>query len=54
MRLARNGERLATWGDGPQMRSCHGIWCDSNHDLYVVRPGAWQPRARRVVKYTRQ
>ena len=52
--LNLDGERLATWGDGPQMRSCHGIWCDSNRDLYVVQPGAWQPRARRVVKYTRQ
>ena len=52
--LNLDGERLATWGDGPIMRSCHGIWCDSHHDLYVVQPGAWEPRARRVVKYTRQ
>ena len=37
-----------------QCTNCHGIWCDSNRDLYVVQPGAWQPRARRVVKYTRQ
>ena len=52
--LDLDGERLATWGDGPIMRSCHGIWCDSHKDLYVVQPGSWEPRARRVVKYTRQ
>jgi DNA-binding beta-propeller fold protein YncE len=52
--LNLDGERLATWGDGPIMRSCHGIWVDSHHDLYVVQPGSWEPRARRVVKYTRQ
>ena len=52
--LNLDGERLTTWGDGPIMRSCHGIWCDSHKDLYVVQPGAWEPRARRVVKYTRQ
>ena len=52
--LNLDGERLATWGDGPIMRSCHGIWCDSHKDLYVVQPGTWEPRARRVVKYTRQ
>src|SRR5216684_624383 len=51
--LTLDGERLATWG-GPIHRSCHGIWVDSHHDLYVVQPGEWEPRARRVVKYTRQ
>ena len=49
--LTLDGERLATWG-GMIHRSCHGIWCDSHHDLYVVQPGEWEPRARRVVKYT--
>ena len=51
--LNLDGERLATWG-GEIHRSCHGIWVDSHHDLYVVQPGEWAPRARRVVKYTRQ
>jgi hypothetical protein len=32
---------------------CHGIWCDSRRDLYVVQPGDWG-RVRRIVKYTRQ
>ncbi|MGA8549945.1 MAG: peptidyl-alpha-hydroxyglycine alpha-amidating lyase family protein [Stellaceae bacterium] len=51
--LTLDGERLARWGDGPVNRSCHGIWCDSHKDLYVVQPGDWG-RVRRVVKYTRQ
>src|SRR6266852_4949238 len=51
--LTLDGERLATWG-GPIHRSCHGIWVDSHHDLYVVQPGEWTPSARRVVKYERQ
>jgi DNA-binding beta-propeller fold protein YncE len=51
--LNLDGERLATWG-GEIHRSCHGIWVDSRGDLYVVQPGEWQPRARRVVKYERQ
>ena len=50
--LTLDGERLARWG-GPIHRSCHGIWCDSHRDLYVVQPGEWG-RVRRVVKYTRQ
>jgi DNA-binding beta-propeller fold protein YncE len=50
--LTLDGERLARWG-GPVHRSCHGIWCDSRGDLYVVQPGEWTPRARRVVKYER-
>jgi sugar lactone lactonase YvrE len=52
--LNLDGERLARWGDGPVNRSCHGIWCDSRRDLYVVQPGEWTPRVRRVVKYHRQ
>ena len=51
--LTLDGERLARWGDMIH-RSCHGIWVDSHHDLYVVQPGEWTPRARRVVKYERQ
>ena len=51
--LNLDGERLARWGDGPVNRSCHGIWCDSRRDLYVVQPGEWG-RVRRVVKYHRQ
>jgi sugar lactone lactonase YvrE len=52
--LTLDGERLARWGDGPIMRSSHGIWGDSQGNIYVVQPGSWQPRARRVVKYERQ
>ena len=51
--LTLDGERLARWGDGPINRSCHGIWVDSHHDLYVVQPGEWG-RVRRVVKYERR
>jgi len=51
--LTLDGERLARWGDGPIMRSIHGIWGDSRGDFYCVQPGSWQPRARRVVKYER-
>jgi sugar lactone lactonase YvrE len=50
--LTLDGERLARWG-GPVHRSCHGIWVDSQGDLYVVQPGEWG-RVRRVVKYERQ
>ncbi|HUB12510.1 MAG TPA: peptidyl-alpha-hydroxyglycine alpha-amidating lyase family protein [Acetobacteraceae bacterium] len=50
--LTLDGERLARWGD-PIHRSCHGIWCDSRGDIYVVQPGAWTPRVRRVVKFER-
>ncbi len=46
--LTLDGERLARWGDGPVNRSCHGIWCDSHKDLYVVPParrlGSCAPR----------
>lgn len=51
--LTLDGERLARWGDGAPMRSSHGIWVDSQRDLYVVQPGEWG-RVRRVVKYLRQ
>jgi DNA-binding beta-propeller fold protein YncE len=47
-----DGERLARWGN-PIHRSCHGIWCDSHRDIYVVQPGEWG-RVRRVVKFERQ
>jgi len=50
--LTLDGQRLARWG-GPIHRSCHGIWVDSQGDLYVVQPGEWG-RVRRVVKYKRQ
>lgn len=49
--LTLDGERLARWGDSIH-RSCHGIWCDSRRDIYVVQPGAWG-RVRRVVKFER-
>ncbi len=49
--LTLDGERLAQWGD-PAFKSCHGVWCDSRGDLYVVRAGAWG-RKRRVVKHVR-
>ena len=51
--LSLDGERLARWGDGPIMRSTHGIWVDSRGDLYAVQPGEWG-RVRRVVKYLRR
>jgi len=51
--LTLDGERLARWGDGPIMRSSHGIWGDSQGNIFVVQPGSWEPRARRVVKYER-
>jgi sugar lactone lactonase YvrE len=50
--LTLDGEPLARWG-GPVHRSCHGIWGDSQGDVYVVMPGEWG-RTRRVVKYRRQ
>ncbi|HEX5453796.1 MAG TPA: peptidyl-alpha-hydroxyglycine alpha-amidating lyase family protein [Stellaceae bacterium] len=52
--LTLDGERLARWGDGPVMRSTHGIWGDSQGNIYAVQPGSWTPRARRIVKYERQ
>jgi DNA-binding beta-propeller fold protein YncE len=51
--LTLDGERLSRWGDGPAMRSTHGIWVDSHRDIYAVQPGEWG-RVRRVVKYVRQ
>ncbi len=49
--LTLEGERLAQWGSELN-RSCHGIWVDSQKDLYVVMPGDWG-RTRRVVKFNR-
>lgn len=49
--LTLDGVRLARWG-GPAHKSCHGIWGDSQGDIYVVQPGDWG-RVRRVVKYER-
>ena len=51
--LTLEGERLAQWGSEIH-RSCHGIWVDSHKDIYVVQPGEWTPRSRRVVKFTRK
>ena len=50
--LTLDGERLAQWGSQIHS-SCHGIWADSHHDLYVVQPGEWG-RGRRVVKFVRK
>jgi DNA-binding beta-propeller fold protein YncE len=50
--LTLDGERLARWGD-PIHRSCHGIWCDSRSNIYVVQPGEWG-RVRRIVQFERQ
>ena len=47
-----DGERLARWG-APIHRSIHGVWGDSERNIYVVQPGEWG-RVRRVVKYTRR
>ena len=51
--LTLDGERLAQWGSEIH-RSCHGIWVDSHKDIYVVQPGEWTPRSRRVVKFIRK
>jgi DNA-binding beta-propeller fold protein YncE len=51
--LNLDGERLARWGSETHM-SCHGIWVDSHKDIYVVQPGNWSPRSRRVVKFVRK
>ena len=50
--LDANGERLAQWGDLTH-RSCHGVWVDSQKDLYVVEPYEGST-GRTVVKYTRK
>jgi 3-oxoacyl-[acyl-carrier protein] reductase len=50
--LSLDGERLARWG-APIHRSIHGIWGDSERNIYVVQPGDWG-RVRRIVKYTRR
>ena len=49
--LTLDGERLARWGD-PIHCSCHGIWCDSRSNIYVVQPGEWG-RVRRIVQFER-
>jgi DNA-binding beta-propeller fold protein YncE len=49
--LTLEGERLTQWGD-PMYRSCHGIWGDSNRDIYVVQPVQGK-RGRQIVKYHR-
>jgi len=49
--LTLDGERLARWGDEIH-RSTHGIWCDSERNIYAVQPGEWG-RIRRIVKYER-
>ena len=46
------GEMLAQWGSMTH-RSCHGIWVDSNKDLYVVEPYEGS-NGRTVVKFVRQ
>ena len=51
--LDLDGNLLARWGDEIH-KSCHGIWMDSHKDLYVVQPGGWTPRSRRVVKFVRK
>ncbi len=50
--LNLDGERQAQWGSEIH-RSCHGIWVDSHRDIYVVQPGDWTPKSRRVVKFVR-
>ena len=47
-----DGERLARWG-APIHKSIHGVWGDSQRNIYVVQPGEWG-RVRRIVKYTRR
>jgi DNA-binding beta-propeller fold protein YncE len=49
--LTLDGERLARWGNEIH-KSTHGIWCDSERNIYAVQPGEWG-RIRRIVKYER-
>ncbi len=50
--LSLEGELITQWGSELH-RSCHGVWADSNKDLYFVMPGEWG-RDRRVVKFHRR
>ncbi len=50
--LTLEGVRLTQWGD-PMYRSCHGIWCDSNRDIYIVQPVQGK-RGRQIVNYHRR
>ena len=50
--LSLDGEMITQWGSDLH-RSCHGVWADSNKDLYFVMPGEWG-RDRRVVKFHRR
>ena len=50
--LSLEGELITQWGSELH-RSCHGVWVDSNKDLYFVMPGEWG-RDRRVVKFHRR
>ena len=50
--LTLEGERLARWGSMDK-RSCHGIWVDSQRDIYVVQP-VEGVKGRRVVKHVRK
>ena len=50
--LSLEGDLITQWGSELH-RSCHGVWADSNKDLYFVMPGEWG-RDRRVVKFHRR
>ena len=50
--LSPDGEIITQWGSELH-RSCHGVWADSDRDLYFVMPGEWG-RSRRVVKFHRR
>ena len=50
--LDLDGKRLAQWG-GMEKRSCHGIWVDSQKNLYVVQPFEGG-QGRTVVKFVRK
>ena len=50
--LTGEGERLAQWGSMTH-RSCHGIWVDSQKDIYVVEPYEGS-QGRTVVKFRRR
>jgi DNA-binding beta-propeller fold protein YncE len=49
--MTLDGDRLAQWGSMIH-RTCHGIWVDSQRDIYVAMPGEWG-MSRRVVKFHR-
>jgi DNA-binding beta-propeller fold protein YncE len=52
--LDKQGKRIARWGTSIN-RSCHGVWGDSQGDIYFVQPLSSEgSTGRRIVKYVRK